>query len=260
MRMWLREHAQRHNNLLVVIPSTPAQYFHSLRRQVLSTFQKPLVLLTPKSIMHHRPCKSDIKEFGPDTWFQPVLGHEHTKHDVPPLDVRRVLICSGQVYFTLRRARFATKAWVGGPPITAVAACCFQNRRCLTMCRVDAAVASRHVQDVAIVRVEELSPFPFDHLATATIRAFPNAELVWVQEEPQNMGCWPYVEKRIQTMVRVLGRGSHARAASNTATHVHSGAPAVRYVGRPVAACATGSFHVHTTETRDRVVRPAFKK
>ena len=112
MRVWLREHAQRHNNLLVVVPSTPAQYFHCLRRQLLSEYQKPLVLVTPKSIMHHRPCKSGIEEFGPGTGFQPVLGHEHGKHDVDPQDVRRVLMCTGQVYFALRRTRAASKAWV----------------------------------------------------------------------------------------------------------------------------------------------------
>ena len=115
------------------------------------------------------------------------------------------------------------------------------------------------------MRVEELSPFPFDHLATATFRAFPNAELVWVQEEPQNMGYWTYVEKRIQTMVRVLAGDADAVSRHNsvkgTTTREVGGvtSPAVCYVGRPVAACATGSFHVHTAETRDHVLRPAFE-
>ena len=184
------------------------------------------------------------------------------------------------------------------------------------------------------MRVEELSPFPFDQLAAATVMAFPNAELVWVQEEPQNMGFWGYVDQRIRTMVRVLdpervvevaGRayrrarlhpeyselvrrsvnsdggsevdsdsagpwtghdtapaGDRAPSpATDSGAAVHGGgrgvygsgagegsvpvdvkpdyAQIVRYVGRPVAAAATGSFHVHQAEMRDHVLGPAFE-
>ena len=114
MQRWLRKHPARHINLLVAVPSTPAQYFHLLRRQVLSPFPKPLACLTPKSIMHHGPCQSLLSDMGPGTEFQPVIPHEQGKHDAAPQDVRRVLMCTGQVYYALRNARRVAKAHVRG--------------------------------------------------------------------------------------------------------------------------------------------------
>lgn len=112
MRSWLRDNANSKSNLVVVVPSTPAQYFHALRRQVVSSCRKPVALFTPKSLLHHRPCSSSLDDFGPDTEFQRVLPHEPHDSDVHAGKVRRVIMCSGQVYYTLRRARLSAKAFV----------------------------------------------------------------------------------------------------------------------------------------------------
>ena len=114
--------------------------------------------------------------------------------------------------------------------------------------------------------MEELAPFPYEFLAQATVHTYPNAELVWVQEEPQNMGFWHYVEDRLRTMVRVFHTDAGARdVASHTTSPGEVFSPdsslprVVRYVGRPVASCATGSFHIHVAETREYITDRAFE-
>ncbi|MCN0177509.1 multifunctional oxoglutarate decarboxylase/oxoglutarate dehydrogenase thiamine pyrophosphate-binding subunit/dihydrolipoyllysine-residue succinyltransferase subunit [Salinispora arenicola] len=142
------------DNMRVVIPTTPANYFHLLRRQALSPKRKPLVVFTPKSLLRHRLCVSDVQDFTTGT-FRPVLPDSGTP---APEQVKRVLLCSGKVYYDLFQAR-----------------------------------QERGVTDTAIVRVEQLYPMPIEEIRAA-LAAYPNAvDFAWTQEEPSNQGAWSFV-------------------------------------------------------------------
>jgi 2-oxoglutarate dehydrogenase E1 component len=137
------------DNWQVVNLTTPAQYFHALRRQVVRRWRKPLVVMTPKSLLRHPEAVSGYEAF--EGTFQRVLGDE----TVDAAKVRRVLLCSGKVYYDLAKRR-----------------------------------AERKIDDTAIVRVEQLYPYPHAEIA-AELKKYPRAKkLVWVQEEPWNMGAW----------------------------------------------------------------------
>jgi 2-oxoglutarate dehydrogenase E1 component len=160
------------DNIQVVNPTTPAQYFHVLRRQMKRNFRKPLVLMTPKSLLRHKDCVSGVDEFAQMT-FREVID------DVVPRPdrVRRVLLCSGKVFYDLMEKRSG--------------------------------------DDVAIVRVEQFYPFPEPQLRSALGR-YKKAEFVWVQEESQNMGGWTFVEPRLRAMgynVAYVGRDASASPA-----------------------------------------------
>jgi 2-oxoglutarate dehydrogenase E1 component len=183
------------DNIQVCNLTTAANYFHALRRQVRRNFRKPLVVFTPKSLLRAREVASALAEMGPASSFHRVIG------DCGRLaaddQVRRVVLCSGKVYFDLAKAR--------------------------------AASGDDHV---ALVRVEQLYPFPFDRLAKLLAR-WRNAEIVWCQEEPQNMGAWNFVDRRIE---RVL-------------SGLEVAAQRPRFVGRSEAASpATGLFRRHVEE------------
>lgn len=142
------------DNMRVVIPTTPANYFHLLRRQALSPKRKPLVVFTPKSLLRHRLCVSDVQDFTTGT-FRPVLPDSGAP---APEQVKRVLLCSGKVYYDLFQAR-----------------------------------QERGVTDTAIVRVEQLYPMPIEEIRAA-LAAYPNAvDFAWTQEEPSNQGAWSFV-------------------------------------------------------------------
>lgn len=142
------------DNMRVVIPTTPANYFHLLRRQALSPKRKPLVVFTPKSLLRHRLCVSDVQDFTTGT-FRPVLPDSGAP---APEQVKRVLLCSGKVYYDLFQAR-----------------------------------QERGVTDTAIVRVEQLYPMPIEEIRSA-LAAYPNAvDFAWTQEEPSNQGAWSFV-------------------------------------------------------------------
>jgi len=165
--------------------TTPANYFHLLRRQVWRDFRKPLVIMSPKSLLRHRLVKSDVEDFLPGTRFQRVLPD--TGEGLVGSDkVRRVVFCTGKVYFDLLAAR-----------------------------------KDKGVEDVAITRVEQISPFPFD-LVQEEVAKYPGAEVVWCQEEPKNAGAWQYVRPRIKTAARDLRPLSPIyagrKAAASTAT------------------------------------------
>jgi 2-oxoglutarate dehydrogenase E1 component len=133
--------------------------FHMLRRQMLRDFRKPLVVMTPKSLLRHKLSVSSLDDLT-HGFFQEVIGEID---DLPAAKVRRVVFCSGKVYFDLLEARRAEE-----------------------------------LRDVAIVRIEQLYPFPSEDYA-ATLRHYPNAtEVVWCQEEPQNQGAWYQVRHRLQ--------------------------------------------------------------
>ncbi|MEU7981957.1 multifunctional oxoglutarate decarboxylase/oxoglutarate dehydrogenase thiamine pyrophosphate-binding subunit/dihydrolipoyllysine-residue succinyltransferase subunit [Micromonospora sp. NPDC049081] len=146
------------DNMRVAIPSTPANYFHLLRRQALSAKRKPLVVFSPKSLLRHRLCVSDVAAFTTGG-FQPVLDDGGPGVEAPSAGtVRRVLLCSGKVYYDLVQAR-----------------------------------ADRGIGDTAIVRLEQLYPLPVGELR-AVLDRYPHAEdVAWVQEEPANQGAWSFV-------------------------------------------------------------------
>ncbi|OLE29317.1 MAG: alpha-ketoglutarate decarboxylase [Actinobacteria bacterium 13_1_20CM_3_71_11] len=140
------------DNIRVVVPSTPANHFHLLRRQALSPKKKPLVVFTPKSLLRHKLCVSAVADFTTGT-FQPVIGDT-----VDPGAVRRVLFCSGKVYYDLLQAR-----------------------------------TERQIEDTAIVRLEQLYPLPIEEIR-AVLRTYAGAtDFAWVQEEPANQGAWSFI-------------------------------------------------------------------
>ncbi len=142
------------DNMRVAVPSTPASYFHLLRRQGLSPKKKPLVVFTPKSLLRHRSAVSGVDEFTTGT-FQPVMP-DPAGPDAAA--VTRVLLCSGKVYYDLAAAR-----------------------------------TERGVGDTAILRLEQLYPLPVDEVKAALAR-YPSArDFVWVQEEPANQGAWTFI-------------------------------------------------------------------
>jgi 2-oxoglutarate dehydrogenase E1 component len=143
------------DNMRVAIPSTPASYFHLLRRQALSPKRKPLIVFTPKSLLRHKLAVSPIADFTNGTTFQPVLGDPSVADAAA---VKRILLCSGKVYYDLFQAR-----------------------------------ADRGITDVAIIRLEQLYPLPVEEVK-AQLAAYANADDVcWVQEEPANQGAWSFV-------------------------------------------------------------------
>ena len=142
-------------NMQVVVPSTPAQMFHVLRRQMVRPFRKPLVIMSPKSMLRHKESVSSLEDLSSHE-FQPVIGETD---DIDAKNVQRVVFCSGKVYYDLRAAR-----------------------------------RERGIQDVAIVRIEQLYPFPHDDYK-AQIDKYANAKkVVWCQEEPGNQGAWHRIQ------------------------------------------------------------------
>ncbi len=184
------------NNMTVAMCSSPANYFHLLRRQGLSPVRRPLIAFTPKSLLRLKAAVSEIEDFTSGS-FRPVLGDPQAE----PGNVRRVLLCSGKVYYDLATARRE------------------QNRN-----------------DVAIVRLEQLYPLPVDELRVEFAR-FPDAELVWVQEEPANQGGWPFM-------------------ALNLPEHLE-GRQLLRVARRPSASPAVGSARIHEAQQHE-VVDAAF--
>ncbi len=143
----------------VVQPTTPAQMFHLLRRQMIRLFRKPLIIFTPKSLLRHKEAISDLSELAKGS-FHPVLSE--TDEAIDPKKVKRVVVCSGRVYYDLVAHRREAK-----------------------------------LKDTAILRIEQL--YPFAHKAFETeIKKYENAtEVVWVQDEPQNQGPWFYIEHHL---------------------------------------------------------------
>jgi 2-oxoglutarate dehydrogenase E1 component len=142
------------DNMRVAIPTTPANHFHLLRRQALSDKRKPLVVFTPKSLLRHKLCVSSVEDFTTGG-FQPVLGDRTVSR---PESIKRVLLCTGKIYYDLLQAR-----------------------------------DERKITDTAIVRMEQLYPLPVEEIRAA-LAEYPNAEdFAWVQEEPANQGAWSFV-------------------------------------------------------------------
>jgi 2-oxoglutarate dehydrogenase E1 component len=193
------------DNMQVANCSTPANYFHILRRQIHRNFRKPLVLMTPKSLLRHKRCVSRLSEMGTASGFQRILldeaetGPVATQTLKPDDAIRRVVLCTGKVYYDLVEER-----------------------------------EKRGVDDVYLLRVEQLYPFPAKRLVTALAR-FRDADILWCQEEPKNMGAWFFVEPYLEwALAQVGGRTKRAR-----------------YAGRPAAAAtATGTMAKHLAQLR----------
>ncbi len=194
------------DNMQVCNLTTPANYFHVLRRQVHRSFRKPLIIMTPKSLLRHKRCVSTLEEMGQGSWFHRVLwddadynpleGEVHLQADAK---IKRVILCSGKVYYDL-----------------------FEHRESLKC------------DNVYIMRIEQLFPYPGDRLEKELSR-FPNAEIIWVQEEPQNMGAWAYIRGFLE----------------QTFEKIDSKTKLLRYVGRKASAStATGIASKHKAEVQ----------
>ncbi|MCL4188391.1 MAG: 2-oxoglutarate dehydrogenase E1 component [Rhodobacteraceae bacterium] len=162
------------DNWIVANCTTPANYFHILRRQIHRTFRKPLVLMTPKSLLRHRLCISDADEFLTGSTFHRVLWDDAEKgHSEltlrPDAEIRRVVLCSGKVYYDLLEARDA-----------------------------------RRLDDVYLLRIEQFYPFPA-HSLVRELERFKGADIVWCQEEPRNQGGWTFVEPNLEWVLARVG-------------------------------------------------------
>ena len=193
------------DNMQVANCTTPANYFHILRRQLKREIRKPLILMTPKSLLRHKRAVSRLEEFGPETSFHRLLWDDaqFLKGEkiklVPDNKMRRVVMCSGKVYYDLYEER-----------------------------------EKRGIDDIYLLRIEQLYPFPTKALI-AELSRFKQAEMVWCQEEPRNMGSWFFVDTFLQWVLNQIG-AAHKR---------------VRYAGRPAAASpAVGQMSKHVAQLK----------
>jgi 2-oxoglutarate dehydrogenase E1 component len=191
------------DNMQVANCTTPSNYFHILRRQVKRDFRKPLIMMTPKSLLRHKRAVSTLNEMSGDTSFHrllwddaEVLKNEQTKL-VKDNKIRRVVMCSGKVYFDLYEER-----------------------------------EKRGIDDIYLLRLEQLYPFPAKALINELSR-FRNAEMVWCQEEPKNMGAWSFIDPYLEWVL----------------AHIDAKYQRVRYTGRPASAStATGLMSRHLAQ------------
>ena len=191
------------DNMQVANVTTPANYFHILRRQLKRDFRKPLILMTPKSLLRHKRAISTLSELSGESSFHRLLWDDAQYLGDQPIKlvkdskIRRVVMCSGKVYYDLYEER-----------------------------------EKRGIDDIYLLRVEQLYPFPAKALINELSR-FKNAEMVWCQEEPKNMGSWTFIEPYVEW---VLG-------------HIGAKHPRVRYTGRPASASpATGLMSKHLAQ------------
>ncbi|MCO6051115.1 2-oxoglutarate dehydrogenase E1 component [Mesorhizobium sp. RP14(2022)] len=191
------------DNMQVAYPSTPANYFHILRRQLKRDFRKPLILMTPKSLLRHKRAVSSLADMSGESSFHRLLWDDAQYHDNGPIKlvrdnkIRRVVLCTGKVYYDLLEER-----------------------------------EKRGIDDIYLLRVEQLYPFPAKALITE-LQRFRNAEMVWCQEEPKNMGAWSFIDPYLEWVLQ----------------HIEAKHQRVRYTGRPAAASpATGLMSKHQAQ------------
>ncbi|MAW89034.1 MAG: 2-oxoglutarate dehydrogenase E1 component [Phyllobacteriaceae bacterium] len=198
LERWLQLCAE--DNMQVANCTTPANYFHILRRQLKRDFRKPLILMTPKSLLRHKRAVSTLPEMSGESAFHRLLWDDAQLHKDGPVKlvkdskIRRVVLCTGKVYFDLLEER-----------------------------------EKRGIDDIYLLRVEQLYPFPAKALINELTR-FRNAEMVWCQEEPKNMGAWSFIDPYLEWVL----------------AHIDAKHQRVRYTGRPAAASpATGLMSKH---------------
>jgi 2-oxoglutarate dehydrogenase E1 component len=191
------------DNMQVCNLTSPANYFHALRRQLKRDFRKPLIIMAPKSLLRHKRAVSSLDEMGPETSFHRLLWDDaETLKDqkiklVADDKIRRVVLCSGKVYYDLYEER-----------------------------------EKRGIDDIYLLRVEQLYPFPAKALV-AELGRFRQADMVWCQEEHKNMGAWTFAEPYLEWVLTTVD-AKHRR---------------VRYAGRPAAAAtSTGLMSKHLTQ------------
>jgi 2-oxoglutarate dehydrogenase E1 component len=191
------------DNMQVANCTTPANYFHILRRQLKRDFRKPLILMTPKSLLRHKRAVSTLAEMSGESSFHRLLWDDAQYLDNEPIKlvkdskIRRVVLCSGKVYYDLYEER-----------------------------------EKRGINDIYLLRVEQLYPFPAKALINELSR-FRNAEMVWCQEEPKNMGAWSFIDPYLEWVL----------------AHIDAKHQRVRYTGRPAAASpATGLMSKHRAQ------------
>ncbi|WP_176082518.1 2-oxoglutarate dehydrogenase E1 component [Martelella sp. HB161492] len=200
LERWLQMCAE--DNMQVANCTTPANYFHILRRQLKRDFRKPLILMTPKSLLRHKRAQSTLADMAGETAFHRLLWDDAVEQDGPiklqkDAKIRRVVLCTGKVYYDL-----------------------FEERE------------KRGIDDVYLLRVEQLYPFPAKALINMLSR-FKNAEMVWCQEEPKNMGAWSFIEPYLEWVLN----------------HIDAKHTRVRYTGRPASASpATGLMSRHLAQ------------
>ncbi len=191
------------NNMIVANLTTPANYFHALRRQVKRDVRKPFILMTPKSLLRHPLAVSSPEELS-DAQFHAVYPAE-----ADPADAERLVLCSGKIYYDLVQALDAEEDKRG---------------------------------KVALARIEQFYPFPLEELQRELERFRDVKDVLWVQEEPANMGAWSFLRHRLDVLLEGLHGDCHRR---------------VSYAGRPASASpATGSAKVHELE-QERILRQA---
>jgi 2-oxoglutarate dehydrogenase E1 component len=193
------------DNMQVANLTTPANYFHALRRQLKREIRKPLILMAPKSLLRHKRAVSRLDEMAPDTSFHRLLWDDaqflpNEKIKLAADDkIRRVVMCTGKVYYDLYEER-----------------------------------EKRGINDIYLLRVEQLFPFPSKALVTELSR-FKQAEMVWCQEEPRNMGAWFFVDVFLQWVLNQI-----------SAKH-----RTMRYAGRPASAStAVGQMSKHLAQLK----------
>jgi 2-oxoglutarate dehydrogenase E1 component len=201
LERFLQQCAQ--DNMQVANCTTPANYFHILRRQMRRNFRKPLIIVTPKSLLRHKKAVSTLAEMGPGSSFHRVLWDDaeakpgSTVKLASDDKIRRVVISSGKVYYDLLEAR-----------------------------------EERKINDVYLLRIEQLYPFPA-HSLMAELQRFKKADIVWCQEEPKNMGGWTFMEPNLEWTLEQIGAKSKR----------------ARYIGRHSSASpATGLMSRHKSE------------
>jgi 2-oxoglutarate dehydrogenase E1 component len=178
------------NNMQVCVPSTPAQIFHLLRRQVIRPMRKPLIVMTPKSFLRHKSAVSALSDLESGS-FLPIISEMEL---LDKAKIKRVILCSGKVYYDLLDAR-----------------------------------RLKQIDHIAIIRIEQLYPFPDKELASALIKYDNVTDIIWCQEEPENQGAWYCSQHHFKAALR----------ADQT----------LRYVGRqPSAASSVGYIHLHTEQ------------
>ncbi|MFC3079350.1 2-oxoglutarate dehydrogenase E1 component [Phenylobacterium terrae] len=200
------------DNMQVANCTTPANYFHILRRQVLREYRKPLILMTPKSLLRHKKAVSSLDDFTPDSSFHRVLLDDaetgrNTEIKLKGDDkIRRVILCSGKVYYDLLERR-----------------------------------EEKGIDDVYILRLEQFYPWPVKSLSNE-LKRFQNADLVWCQEEPKNMGGWQFVDPWLElTLERLPVNAKRAR-----------------YVGRPASASTAAGLMSRHLKELDTFLTEAF--
>jgi 2-oxoglutarate dehydrogenase E1 component len=188
------------DNMQVANVTTPANYFHILRRQLKRDFRKPLILMTPKSLLRHKRAVSSLADISGESSFHRLLWDDAQLLPNQPIKlvkdskIRRVVMCAGKVYYDLYEER-----------------------------------EKRGINDIYLLRVEQLYPFPAKALITELSR-FRNAEMTWCQEEPKNMGAWSFIDPYLEWVL----------------AHIDAKHQRVRYTGRPASASpATGLMSKH---------------